>query len=130
MFLNIIAKARLMWLALFVVMTHESECHNEGFNAPAGSRNLLCIPDEQLKPRYLHASLLTATLFMICVQLEHCSLVDDEAGYQSFAGGAQGTRSQRDPFSGGYQPPPTNPFVQPSTGGSLQQRDGSLEEHA
>ncbi|KAL3139595.1 hypothetical protein ABBQ38_003914 [Trebouxia sp. C0009 RCD-2024] len=54
---------------------------------------------------------------------------DDEAGYQSFAGGAQGTRSQRDPFSGGYQPPPTNPFVQPSAGGSPQRRDQSPEEH-
>ena len=55
---------------------------------------------------------------------------DDEAGYQSFAGGAQGTRSQRDPFSAGYQPPPTNPFVQPTAGGSPQRNAQNPEEHA
>ncbi|KAA6425914.1 MAG: hypothetical protein FRX49_04289 [Trebouxia sp. A1-2] len=56
--------------------------------------------------------------------------VDDEAGYQSFAGGGQGTRSQRDPFSGGYQPPPTNPFVQPSAGGSPPRNAQNQDENA
>lgn len=55
---------------------------------------------------------------------------DDEAGYQSFAGGGQGTRSQRDPFSGGYQPPPTNPFVQPSAGGSPPRNAQNQDENA
>ncbi len=55
---------------------------------------------------------------------------DDEPGYQSFAGGGQGTRSQRDPFSGGYQPPPTNPFVQPSAGGSPPHNAQNQDENA
>jgi len=43
---------------------------------------------------------------------------DDVNGYQTFGTGGQGTRSQRDPFSAGYQPPAQNPFTQPAGGGS------------
>lgn len=55
---------------------------------------------------------------------------DDEAGYQSFGG--PGTRSQRDPFSAGYQPPPqqSNPFVQPNSGGSPNRNGQNQDDHA